>query len=145
MAGMKMTRNLAIVSVALVVAFAAGCGADDEQKLKDAKPKATTATTASTTATSGSPKLSTQNLKATVAGGSVNGGPTVWEVAKGDTIRIVVTSDTGDEIHVHGYDLHDDVADGSPSNLEFVADTPGVFEVELEEAGLLVGNLQVNP
>ena len=32
--------------------------------------------------------------------------------SKGDTVRFSVVSDTADEIHVHGYDVHKDVAKG---------------------------------
>jgi heme/copper-type cytochrome/quinol oxidase subunit 2 len=45
---------------------------------------------------------------------------------------------------VHGYDLKGDVAPGRPAIIEFTANVPGVFEVELEEAGLKLVELQVS-
>ena len=79
----------------------------------------------------------------TVADGKVSGDTGRVPVELGSRVRVVITSDTTDEIHVHGYDLHEDTAPGRPSTLEFVADQPGVFEVELEESRVLLTRLQV--
>jgi hypothetical protein len=57
----------------------------------------------------------------------------------------VVHADVSDEVHVHGYDIHGDVSPESPSSITFTADAPGVFEVELESAGLLLFELKVSP
>jgi len=54
-----------------------------------------------------------------------------------------VTADRADEVHVHGYDRMVDVEPGKPAVLEFTANLPGVFEVELEEASLKLVELQV--
>ena len=43
------------------------------------------------------------------------------EVAKGDTVRIVVSSDVEDEIHLHGYDITRNVAPGSRARFSFAA------------------------
>jgi hypothetical protein len=43
----------------------------------------------------------------------------------------------------HGYDLSADVAPGRPAVIDFTADAPGVFEVELEQAHLRLFELQV--
>jgi hypothetical protein len=55
-----------------------------------------------------------------------------------------VTADQTDEVHRHGYDRKVDIAPGRPAVLEFTADVPGVFEVELEEASLKLVELQVS-
>jgi hypothetical protein len=46
-------------------------------------------------------------------------------------------------VHVHGYDLTVDTVPGQPVTVEFTADIPGVFEVELEESKLPLTRLQV--
>lgn len=79
-----------------------------------------------------------------VAGGSVSTDDDRVDVPLGDTVELTVTADVTDEVHVHGYDLHGDVAPGSPAKVTFTADIPGVFEVELEDAGLLLVELQVS-
>jgi ABC-type glycerol-3-phosphate transport system substrate-binding protein len=79
-----------------------------------------------------------------VSDGSVSTADDRVGVALGGTVEITVTADVADEVHVHGYDLHGDVAPGSPAVVRFTADVPGVFEVELEDAGLLLVELEVS-
>jgi FtsP/CotA-like multicopper oxidase with cupredoxin domain len=82
--------------------------------------------------------------------GSVVGGPKDIEVTRGDTVRIVVTSDAPDEIHLHGYDITRNPEPGKPARFQFTADAEGAFEIEshvAEDAGLdpLVARLVVEP
>ena len=65
------------------------------------------------------------------------------EVALGDEVTIAVTADTADQVHVHGYDELVDVRPGEVAQVRFTADIPGVFEVELEDAGLPLLELTV--
>ena len=81
------------------------------------------------------------SIEVTVDGGEVS-GDTEATVATGTEVTITVESDTDDRIHVHGYDLYADVSGGS-GTVEFTADIPGVFEVELEEAGTMLVELTV--
>lgn len=81
------------------------------------------------------------SLEVTVEGGEVS-GDTEATVPVGTDVTIEVSADTDDRIHVHGYDLYADVSDGS-GTVEFTADIPGVFEVELEESGTLLVELTV--
>ncbi len=78
-----------------------------------------------------------------VKGGKVSGVEDTVEVAVGDEVILVVSSDKPDEVHVHGYDETDDVGPKERAEIEFTADIPGVFEVELEEAAQLLFELQV--
>jgi hypothetical protein len=64
-------------------------------------------------------------------------------VELGETVTLVITSDAADELHVHGYDLTAAVAADRPTTLTFTVDTPGVFEVELHDAGTALLSLQV--
>ena len=72
-------------------------------------------------------------------------GPGEVEVTQGERVRIVVKADVSDEVHVHGYDLTADVTPQEPAVIVFRADAPGVYEVELESAGLLLLELSVVP
>lgn len=119
-------------------------------------PASPAAATSAPTAPDGSPEVSTGSqppaspqetvavIRVTVRGGDVDAprGPTV---KRGDRVRIVVDADVTDEIHLHGYDLSTQVRPGRPGALTFRADAPGVFEVELEDAGLLLFELTVEP
>lgn len=79
-----------------------------------------------------------------VADGRVPGRKEL-DVPLGAEILLTVTSDVADEVHVHGYDVMADVEPGTPVELAFTADVPGVFEVELEDEGLLLIELTVTP
>lgn len=70
-------------------------------------------------------------------------GPNEVEVEVGASIRIDVRADAADEVHVHGYDEFADVGPGKTTSIELTADIPGVFQVELEESGLLLFELRV--
>lgn len=79
-------------------------------------------------------------------GGKPEGGVQRIEVEKGDTVRLLVSSDQADELHLHGYDITRRAAPGKPARFRLVANAEGVFELE-SHAGLdpLVGRLVVEP
>jgi hypothetical protein len=77
--------------------------------------------------------------------GAPVGGIRRVTVAKDRRIVLVVTSDTPDHVHVHGYDIFRDVAPGEPARIAFRATLPGRFEVEMEDRGLQIVDLRVNP
>jgi hypothetical protein len=54
-----------------------------------------------------------------------------------------VSSDVADELHVHGYDRKAKIPAGATGSVAFTANTPGVFEVELENSKLALLQLQV--
>ncbi len=62
----------------------------------------------------------------------------------GDKVTILVISDVAEELHVHGYDLFLELIPGEEVDLEFIADLPGVWEVELEGAHRLLFELAVS-
>ena len=80
-----------------------------------------------------------------VRDGEPVGGVRTISVKAGEQVRLAVTSDAPDEVHVHGYDLTEDVTPGQAARLRFPADLEGVFEVELEESHVQVAELEVEP
>lgn len=66
-------------------------------------------------------------------------------VPLGSQVRIAVTSDVTDEVHVHGVDEYIPLTPGEPVTRDFTASIPGTFEVELHDAGDLLFTLQVQP
>jgi len=64
-------------------------------------------------------------------------------VPLGNTVRLIVTADAADEVHVHGYELTLDFAVGVPAELTFVAVLPGIFTVELHDSEQLLCELRV--
>jgi hypothetical protein len=83
-------------------------------------------------------------IEVTYRDGAVQ-GPTSFSATQGDRVRILVRADVSDHVHLHGYDLMADVAPGAPARIDFVANAPGVFEVELEDAGELLFQLEIAP
>ena len=81
----------------------------------------------------------------TIVNGQPEGGVADLEFKKGDEIRFAVDSDTADEVHVHGYDIMEDVKAGGKVQFDFPADIDGVFEVELEGSATQIAELTVNP
>lgn len=65
------------------------------------------------------------------------------EVAKGNLVRITVTSDVADELHVHGYDKSLALPAGTPASIELRVDRTGLFEVETHSSHLVLFQLVV--
>jgi hypothetical protein len=64
---------------------------------------------------------------------------------KGGTVDLTIKSDTADEVHFHGYDVHKDVAKGGTAHFKFPAKIDGKFIVELENHKQTLANVTVEP
>jgi hypothetical protein len=67
------------------------------------------------------------------------------EVAQGERVSIKLEADSAQEVHVHGYDLFVNVIEAGERTIQFPANAPGVFEVELEDTHELIFELEVRP
>jgi hypothetical protein len=67
------------------------------------------------------------------------------EFSAGEEIRFRVSSDQAEEIHVHGYDVSKDVPAGGTIEFAFPAELEGIYEAELEELGVQIAELRINP
>lgn len=85
-----------------------------------------------------------QVITLTYAGGKAGGDTGRVKVPLGATVVLRITSDVADQVHVHGIDAYVDLTPGQQVERQLVADTPGVFEVELHDAGTLLTRLQVS-
>lgn len=123
---------------ALAAAVATACGSDEPRTAASPAPTASTSAAPATTGGAG-PSSSTTTTEAVrvidvaFAGGQVAGGARRETVPLGGKVRIRVTSDVADEVHVHTYDARARVAPGQPAELEVDATIPGRHEVELED------------
>ena len=142
---MPALRPLGLV---LALALLSACGDDDPTF---ATPTATAPATVSSTPTATAPASPTSTLppgvdqlvSVTVRDGKVVGGAKRVRVKKGDVVRLVVSSDVADEVHLHTYDKMVDVAAGGRAVLTFTASIPGVIEAELESRHLTLVRFQV--
>ena len=86
-----------------------------------------------TAATSG--KGRTVSIDVLIAKGKISPAPGALQAKKGDHVDITITSDTADEVHVHGYDIEKPLTPGQPTEIQFDATQQGRFEVETHESG----------
>ena len=68
-----------------------------------------------------------------------------YSVKKGRQVVVIVRTELTDHVHLHGYDLMADVGPGKPATIRFTATAPGRFELELEDRGLAIAELEVRP
>lgn len=133
---MTRARLLALVVAAVLTLAAAACG-DDGDDGDDAAP-----TGGETDTTDGAATADTV-IALEVRDGDLVGGSRQENVSLGDTVEVVVTGDSTDQVHVHGYDLFVDLT-GGEGNLTFDALIPGTFEIELEGSGRLLVRMTVS-
>jgi hypothetical protein len=136
-------RSIAVVvAVTLLVAGFAltSCGGDGG----DTTETTQTETTTTDTTTEEQPPGATV-VRVRVVGGVPKGGIVRKTVKQGDRVLLVVTSDVADEVHLHGYDISRDVLAGGTARIRFRAKVPGRFEVELEQRGVQIADLTVEP
>jgi FtsP/CotA-like multicopper oxidase with cupredoxin domain len=138
--------------VVLVLAFVLLSPGDDDELGPATTPTATAPS--ATTPAGGEPQATTTAVAPPappvetirVRGGKPAGGVQTINVEKGERVRIRVSStDTADEIHLHGYDKYADVAPGRSARFTFEANLEGIFEIELHGTGTQIGKLVVEP
>jgi hypothetical protein len=117
---------------------------DDEQAAQTTTAVTLTTETAPPPPTATAPAPQAQVVRIRIAGGSLEGGLRQIDVELGEELTLVVTSDVADEVHVHGVDVIADVGPGKPARLTFTPAAAGRYEVELEEAGLQIAQLNVS-
>ena len=63
------------------------------------------------------------------------------EAPLGSNVRLMITTDVTEHVHVHGYDIFLDLVPGETAVLDFVAEIPGLVEVELEDSHVFLFEL----
>ena len=147
------TRLLAVLAGVVLVASACSPGGA-ESTTTTVSAVETTSTTTSTTTTlapisTSLPAPTTtlptpEPIEVFVEGGEVIGGAPTIVSELGGEVWMVVHSDTTDHVHVHGYDLFYEVTQDVPVDIMFIADIPGVFEIEMEGGHTLIAELEVS-
>jgi len=149
--GTRIAALLVTLAVIVGLFFAFKGGGDDDSTTATT---ATTDTAAATTDDSGSEPAGEKKKEKPsdssapvieVVGGQPQGGIAGLDFNQGDEIRFDVNSDAADEVHVHGYDIEEEVPAGGTAKFDFPADLEGVFEVELHSSETQLAELTVNP
>ena len=153
-----MKRIAILLAVAASAVGLAGCGGDDGDVAETTEPAVTTTaptetetTTETQTDTETTPAETTPaapkptTIAIRVVGGVPQGGIARPKVKKGDRVVIVIRSDAGESVHVHGYDVERTITPGKPVRLPLTATIPGRFEVEMHHPDAVLAVLTVNP
>ncbi len=81
-----------------------------------------------------------------IRNGEPVGGVQEIEVTEGDELRIDITTDAPDELHLHSYDVYLDIVPGKTNQLVVEkADIGGVVELESHSTGALLAEISVVP
>jgi FtsP/CotA-like multicopper oxidase with cupredoxin domain len=146
---MKTSHRLALLAAAaavIVVLFVALQPGDDDESAPTPTVSSVATTTPDATTEAAAPKPPRPEYVAVRARDlKPVGGIKKTKVKKGDTVRIAVISDQNEEAHLHGYDLSRDIGPGKVGRYRFKADIDGIFELELENAGVQIAELRVEP
>lgn len=143
----RITPALGLVAAVLL---AAGCaaGEQNEQAGPDTSASRPTVSSSGDSQPPGPPTptstfSSARTIDVSITEGQVQPPPRRVRVDRGQTVRIVVTSDQADKLHVHGYDKEAELRPGTPATVTFTADQTGVFEVESHDSALQLFQLVV--
>jgi hypothetical protein len=143
-----MRTAVMLVAVAAGAFALAGCGGDNGSQATtttDTSAAQTTTAAAETTTetTPATPRATT--IVIVVDNGRPRGGIERPTLQKGDKVVLVVRTDAGEEVHLHGYDIEKPVTPGTPVRIPFTANLPGRFELELHHPDALLAVLEVRP
>src|SRR4051794_40796479 len=127
-----MSRNQRIALAALAVAVAVVAFVIVKPG-GDSKDEASTATGAAAKTAGGAQTVPAVE-RIQIKGGKPVGGAGTIKVKKGDRVRIVVSADAPDDLHLHGYDIEKKPTPGHPATFAFDANVEGVFELESHKA-----------
>jgi hypothetical protein len=145
---MKIAVMLAALAASAIAL--AGCGGDSSTidavtttETAATTPTTKTDTTATTTGTT--PLAQAKVITIDVVKGVPQGGIQRPTIDKGDKVVLVVRTDSGEAVHLHGYNIEKDVVPGQAVRLPFTANIAGRFEVELHPTDALLAVLEVKP
>lgn len=83
------------------------------------------------------------NVVVKVTGRTVTPPPARVEISAGQPVRITVTSDVDNVVHVHGAEVERPVKANQPLTFQVTVDQAGTYEVELHEPQLLLFKISV--
>jgi hypothetical protein len=104
-------------------------------------PLAESTTTTAESTTSTTEPVDPYAFDIVIEGSTVTGGGRI-SVPLGETVTLRFTSDIKDEIHIHGYELTLALEAGVTAEIRFLADIPGIVEIETHRNHQVVANLE---
>lgn len=128
-----MRRGTVVAVLTAALLGLTGCG----------EPVSSSATHHASSAATPDKSASAVTIRVEVKAGKVISGGGKHPVALHSDLVLEIVSDKADEVHIHGYDKEAEVAAGKPTRIEFTANIPGEFEVELHHSEVELCELQV--
>jgi len=141
-----VTRRTTCLLTVAATLLLAGCGGDEPGATPSSSSAPPSTTASSSAPPSPSPSASTFEgtvIEVAVRDGKVRPPLRRVEVPEGGAVRLLVTSDVPDELHVHGFDIEQELPAGEQVTLDFTADQTGLFDVETHESHLALVQLEV--
>ncbi len=139
-------RTAVMLLVAAGAIALSGCGGGGgDSSAAETSTTGTVETLPTTTSATTTTTAQTTVIPIRVVGGVPQGGIQRPTVKKGDKVVLVVRTDSGEAVHLHGYNIEKDVVPGKPVRLPFTASIAGRFEVELHPTDTLLAVIEVKP
>ncbi|CAB4943965.1 unannotated protein [freshwater metagenome] len=137
----RTAASIAVAAVVVVIAIIAfvALRPGDEPPVAQRAPAAAPQQTATQPAPARAP------ARIVIKNGAPVGGVRELTVPQGGAIRFRVESPEPVTVHLHGYDIEQPAAAGAPVVFNVEATITGVFEVELEELGVQIAKVSVEP
>jgi heme/copper-type cytochrome/quinol oxidase subunit 2 len=82
-------------------------------------------------------------LQIFIQGKKVTPAPGTFSIKVGQKLTLAVTSDTKNELHVHGWDVERELVPNQMATVQLVGKEPGTYEVETHDPELLLTKVTV--
>ena len=149
----RAVAGVVVVALAIVL-FIVFQGGDDEESGSTAPPTTgTTATTGPSGDTGGTtdepptppPAAPVPTIR--IQGDALVGEVEQIDVSTGETVRFRVVADQPWDLHIHGYEVEDQIVPGTPLEISFPAEIEGAFEAEVHGAAaeFPIAEINVSP
>ena len=152
----RSSARLLAVAV-LPLALLAGCGGSDDTAGPSASTSASTSATESATTPATAPSVTPSSpdsapstaaaagkqLRITISGKQVSPPPGSFKLGVGEKLTLTVTSDSANELHVHGWNVEKELQPNQPTTIELVGKEAGTYEVETHDPELLLTKITV--
>jgi hypothetical protein len=145
-----LTGPALVVGLSGVLALSACGSSDDDAAAPSTTTPAVTTTTAAPAPTTAAPTTPAPTTPAgpvitvSYAGGKVSGDTGRTKVKVGETVTIRVTSDSAQEVHIHGADVLFEVPAGQTIEKTFSEKAPGVYEIELHPSDFVLARVEAS-
>jgi hypothetical protein len=94
--------------------------------------------------TAGGPApVQVRTLNIIISARKVKPAPDRIKLAKGELLRLNITSDRDDSLHIHGFEIERELFAGRPALIELRGGPPGLYEVETHNPPLRLLQLEV--